>query len=63
VATYELDGDVTRVDVLDPSVLETTDAVVILTAHDDVDHDLVVAHAPYVFDARGCVVGPNVERL
>ena len=64
VRSYELDGEITRVEVLDAELLATTDAVVILTAHDDVDHDLVAAHAPYVFDARRCVAtGPNVEFL
>jgi hypothetical protein len=29
-----------------------------------VDHELVVAHAPYTFDARHCVpAGPTVEYL
>jgi UDP-N-acetyl-D-glucosamine dehydrogenase len=64
VRSYELDGEVTRVEALDADVLAATDAVVILVAHDDVDHDLVAAHAPYVFDARHCVpAGPTVEHL
>ncbi len=64
VRSYELDGEVTRVETLDADVLAATDAVVILVAHDGVDHDLVVAHAPYVFDARHCVpAGPTVEYL
>jgi len=64
VRSYELDGEITRVEVLDAELLATTDAVVILTAHDDVDHELVAGHAQYVFDARHCVApGPNVEFL
>jgi UDP-N-acetyl-D-glucosamine dehydrogenase len=38
--------------------------VVLLTDHDDVDYDLVMEHASYVFDARyRLAAGPNVERL
>jgi UDP-N-acetyl-D-glucosamine dehydrogenase len=50
----------------DPSSLADTDAVVILTAHPQIDVHAIVAAAPLVFDARGATVGidePHVERL
>ncbi|MDH3283155.1 MAG: nucleotide sugar dehydrogenase [Acidobacteriota bacterium] len=37
---------------LTPEVLAGQDAVVILTAHDGVDHDALAEHAPIVFDTR-----------
>ncbi|HEX3300607.1 MAG TPA: nucleotide sugar dehydrogenase [Actinomycetota bacterium] len=43
-----------------------TDAVLILTAHAQIDVHAIVAGAPLVFDARGATVGidePHVERL
>jgi UDP-N-acetyl-D-glucosamine dehydrogenase len=39
------------------------DAVVLLTDHDAFDYAVVVAHAPYVLDTRGRLVGDQVERL
>ena len=39
------------------------DAVVLLTDHDRLDLDLVVAEASYVLDTRFRLSGPNVERL
>ena len=46
-----------------PAELAEADTVVLLTAHDAFDHDLVVSTATFVFDARGRLSGPNVERL
>jgi len=63
VGAYELDADVRRVATLDAAELAAADAVVVLTAHDDIDYELVVANASYVFDARHAVAGDNVEHL
>lgn len=44
--------------------LAAADAVVLLTDHDDVDYELVVSEADYVFDARNRLsASPNVELL
>jgi len=51
---------------LDASTMAAADAVVILTAHPQIDIAAVVRSAPLVFDARGATVGitePHVERL
>ncbi len=51
---------------IDPASLGDTDAVVVLTAHPQIDVHAIVATAPLVFDARGATVGidePHVERL
>jgi UDP-N-acetyl-D-glucosamine dehydrogenase len=58
-----LDKRITRVEATAEEVAQA-DAVVLLTDHDDVDYDLVMEHASYVFDARyRLAAGPNVERL
>ncbi len=54
-------GDVLRADrevilssrPLDPRLLAASDCAVILTAHPDVDYDVLVASSPMVFDATG----------
>ncbi len=51
VDSHAIDSTAKRV-ALTPDVLGTADAVVIVTDHDDVDYDLIAAHAPYVFDTR-----------
>ena len=43
--------------------VRAADAVVLLTAHDDIDYDLVHEHASYVLDTRNRLVGPAVEKL
>jgi UDP-N-acetyl-D-glucosamine dehydrogenase len=43
--------------------LAGADAVVVLTDHDDVDYDLVTAHAQYVLDTRHRCRGEAVEYL
>ncbi len=43
--------------------LRTLDAVVIVTAHSDLDTELLTAHADYIFDTRNSLAGPNVEPL
>jgi UDP-N-acetyl-D-glucosamine dehydrogenase len=51
---------------LDVPTMAAADAVVILTAHPQIDVAAVVRSAPLVFDARGETVGisePHVERL
>ena len=48
---------------LTAEVLGGCDAVVLVTDHDDVDYDLVVRHARYVFDTRNRLRGEHVERL
>jgi UDP-N-acetyl-D-glucosamine dehydrogenase len=58
---YEIPG-VERVE-LDLTELEKANAVVLLTAHRAFDFELVVSSASFVFDTRGRLHGPNVERL
>jgi UDP-N-acetyl-D-glucosamine dehydrogenase len=56
--------DVTAIRVpLTAEVVESCDAIVVVTDHDDVDYDLVVRHARYVFDSRNRLRGEHVERL
>lgn len=43
--------------------LSAAHAVVVLTDHDDIDYELVAAHAPYVFDTRHRCHGSVVEFL
>src|SRR3954468_22333300 len=50
----------------DRDTVADTDAVIVLTAHPQIDVHAIVASAPLVFDARGATVGidePHVERL
>jgi len=58
---YQLPG-VCRVE-FGPAELAEADAVVLLTAHGAFDGDLIASTASLVFDARGRLHGPNVERL
>ena len=51
VEGYFLDDQITRVD-LTPEEAAAADAVVIVTDHDEIDFDMLVANAPYIFDAR-----------
>jgi UDP-N-acetyl-D-glucosamine dehydrogenase len=37
--------------------------VLLLTDHDAFDYDMVLQHAPFVFDCRRKVSGANVETL
>ena len=57
-----VDGLVTRVE-LTPGELAGADAVLLLTDHDAFDYDMVLQHAPFVFDCRRKVSGANVETL
>lgn len=59
---HPLDARAPRV-ALGVDELEAADLVVLVTDHDDVDYDLVVRHAPYVFDTRHKLTGDNVEHL
>ncbi|GGT84450.1 nucleotide sugar dehydrogenase [Streptomyces lateritius] len=43
--------------------IAATDAVVVLTDHDDLDYGLVERHAKYVFDARNRCRGDRIDRL
>jgi UDP-N-acetyl-D-glucosamine dehydrogenase len=64
VAGFELDERVTWVDALSTDEVAAADAVVLVTDHDDVDYEQVVAHADYLFDARHRVpAGAGVEHL
>lgn len=62
VADYELDDQITRVD-LTAEELEAADVVVLVTDHQDFDLDLVAERADYIFDTRNVLVGDNVETL
>jgi nucleotide sugar dehydrogenase len=48
---------------LDPEVLHTSDIVVIMTDHDNVDYAMIADHAPFVFDTRNRATGNSVEYL
>jgi UDP-N-acetyl-D-glucosamine dehydrogenase len=62
VGSHELDLVATRV-ALSAGLLASADAVVLLTDHDDIDYELVCAHARYVFDTRNRLPGEHVEAL
>ena len=62
VVRYELANDTTSVE-LTADELVSADAVVLITDHDDVDYDMVVEHADYIFDARHRLEGLNVETI
>ncbi len=47
---------------LTPGLLESIDAVVLITDHQGVDYDLVAAHAPLIIDTRG-VLPRNTANL
>jgi len=57
------DDEFARLDELTDEALAGIDAAVIVTPHDAVDHERVAAAVPYVFDTRGILTAPNVERL
>jgi UDP-N-acetyl-D-glucosamine dehydrogenase len=66
VETVTIGGRELRSVPVDPGTLGETDAVIVLTAHPQIDVHAIVAAAPLVFDARGATVGidePHVERL
>jgi UDP-N-acetyl-D-glucosamine dehydrogenase len=66
VETITIGGRELRSVPADPATLADTDAVLVLTAHPQIDVHAIVAAAPLVFDARGATVGidePHVERL
>ncbi len=62
VEDYPHDDVVDRVE-LTAAEVASADAVVLVTDHDAVDYDLILANAPYVFDARHRLDGPIVEHL
>ncbi len=62
VGSHELDHVAPRVP-LSPDLLASADVVVLLTDHDDVDYELVRAHAAYIFDTRNRLTGGHVEAL
>lgn len=62
VGDFFLDDQITRVD-LTAEEVAATDAVVIVTDHDDTDFELLVNSAEYIFDARHRLDAPNVEHL
>jgi nucleotide sugar dehydrogenase len=66
VGTITIGGRELRSVPADRATLAETDAVLVLTAHPQIDVHAIVAAAPLVFDARGATVGidePHVERL
>ncbi|MHA0289050.1 nucleotide sugar dehydrogenase [Mycobacterium sp. C3-094] len=46
-----------------PEVLESADAVVLLTDHDAFDFEEIVARSTFILDCRHRLQGPNVEHL
>ncbi|MEZ5341248.1 MAG: nucleotide sugar dehydrogenase [Acidimicrobiales bacterium] len=59
---FHLDAQAARVD-LTIETIKNADAIVLITDHDDVDYDLILANADYIFDARHRIFGDNVEQL
>lgn len=62
VGPHPIDDQAPRV-TLTAAELAAFDAVVLLTDHDDVDYQLVMTHAAFVFDTRHRLTGANVEHL
>ena len=62
VQSYELDDEVTRVD-LDGQEVAAADAVLIVTDHDDIDWSVVTTNAACVLDTRHCISGENVVHI
>jgi UDP-N-acetyl-D-glucosamine dehydrogenase len=62
VSTESLPGDAKRVTISEDVVRES-DAVVILTDHDDIDYELVEREARWVLDCRNRLSGARVESL
>lgn len=62
VQHYELDDEITRVD-LTVDQVEQADAIVLVTDHLGVDYDMVISHGDYIFDTRKLLDGDNVESL
>jgi nucleotide sugar dehydrogenase len=48
---------------LTPGEIEAADLVVVLTDHDEIDWELVLSHAPVIFDTRNRLKGDHVQRL
>ncbi len=48
---------------LDADVVRASDAVVVLTDHDEIDYQLVQREARWILDCRNRLSGANVERL
>jgi UDP-N-acetyl-D-glucosamine dehydrogenase len=66
VPEVTIGGEILESVELRPEVLAAHDCVAILTAHSDVDYELLISHAPLVFDTRGIIGGrraSTVERL
>jgi len=55
VENYELSDTVEFID-LDRGVLESADAVLLVTDHDSLDYELIGRYAPYLFDTRNRIV-------
>jgi nucleotide sugar dehydrogenase len=62
VSTESLPGDAKRVTISEDVVRES-DAVVILTDHDDIDYELVEREARWILDCRNRLSGAKVESL
>jgi UDP-N-acetyl-D-glucosamine dehydrogenase len=63
VETSAVDERIIRVE-LTPQELADSDAVVLLTDHDEFDYEMVATHAPYVLDCRRRLPrGANIEIL
>jgi UDP-N-acetyl-D-glucosamine dehydrogenase len=62
VGPHPLDVVAERV-ALTAEQVQSADAVVLVTDHDDIDYGLVASHATYVFDTRNRLRGESVELL
>lgn len=66
VSELEIGGRILKSQDCTEETIARHDAVIILTAHEDVDYRMVVRTAPLVFDTRGVTMdldGPNIVRL
>jgi UDP-N-acetyl-D-glucosamine dehydrogenase len=66
VSELEVGGRILKSQDCTEAAVARQDAVVILTAHEDVDYRMLVRTSPLVFDTRGVTMdldGPNIVRL
>ena len=63
LSSFDVDGDSLRIESDLDTAMASCDIAVLLQTHSAYDLDHVAATAPLVFDTRGKMTGPNVDRL
>ena len=63
LSSFDVDGEAVRLDTDLDAALSSCDIAVLLQTHSAYDLEHVAATAPLVFDTRGKMTGPNVDRL